>query len=123
MKNNIIKLTTVAILFSMATGCASYRSSSNISDSANIYDGPVVITQGDLQDKKYTEISPIEVSIKKATLFHSDPTQEQANEALKEKARVIGADAVINVKYKRGVGLTTWGYLDAIGMGVKTSNP
>jgi uncharacterized protein YbjQ (UPF0145 family) len=31
----------------------------------------------------------------------------------------LGADAVINIKYKSGVGLTTWGYIDANGVAVK----
>ena len=42
-----------------------------------------------------------------------------ALEALSEKARAIGADAVINVAYRNGVGFTTWGYIDASGTGVK----
>jgi uncharacterized protein YbjQ (UPF0145 family) len=42
-----------------------------------------------------------------------------ANEALKKSAIAIGADAVINIKYKSGVGFTTWGYLDAKGLSVK----
>lgn len=70
-------------------------------------------------DRKYTEIGPIEVSVKKMTIFHKDPTEEQADEALRDKAIVIGADAVINVTYKSGVGFTTWGYMDAKGTGVK----
>lgn len=118
--SNVLKLTTLSIVISMASGCAAYRTSSNISGSEPTYDGPVVVTEGSLPGKEYSEISPIEVSIKKLTLFHADPTKEQANEALKEKARVIGADAVINVKYDSGVGLATWGYMDAEGVGVKT---
>ena len=70
-------------------------------------------------DKKYKEIGLIEVSVKKLTVFHKDPTKEQANEALIEKARIIGADAVIKVTYESGIGFTTWGYIDAKGIGVK----
>ena len=47
--------------------------------------------------------------------------KEQANEALIEKARIIGADAVIKVTYESGIGFTTWGYIDAKGVGVKFS--
>ncbi len=78
----------------------------------------VLIFEG-VPDKKYKELGPIEVSVKKLTVFHEDPTKEQANEALREKARVIGADAVIKVTYESGVGFTTWGYIDAKGTGVK----
>jgi uncharacterized protein YbjQ (UPF0145 family) len=78
-----------------------------------------LIAEDSLLSRKYKEIGPIEVSVKKLTIFHSDPTKEQANEALAEKARVIGADAVINVTYQSGIGLMTWGYIDAKGIGVK----
>ncbi len=61
----------------------------------------------------------MDVSIKKLTIFHSDPTRDMANAALTEKARSMGANAIINVNYVTGVGLTTWGYIDAMGMGVK----
>lgn len=57
--------------------------------------------------------------MKKLTLFHKDPTKEQANEDLIEKARLLSADAVINVTYKSGVGFTTWGYINAKGTAVK----
>jgi len=36
-----------------------------------------------------------------------------------EKARSIGANAVVNIKYTSGIGFTTWGYIDAKGVGVK----
>ena len=79
----------------------------------------VLLAEDGLPGRKYTELGPIEVSVKKLTVFHKDPTKEQANEALIEKARSIGANAVVNVKYTSGIGFTTWGYIDAKGVGVK----
>jgi hypothetical protein len=125
MKKQKIALLCTVLAAALTTGCASYRTSSNIdtptqaSLSANT---KVLITEDGLSDRKYKEIGPIEVSIKKLTIFHKDPTKEQADAALSEKARAIGADAVINVKYKSGIGLTTWGYMDAIGLGVKLAD-
>lgn len=124
MKLRMVGLLVVVIGAVTTSGCATYRTSSNISSESvstvsSVTD--VIITEGSLPDRKYTEIRPIEVSIKKLTAFHKDPTKEQVNEALIENARVIGADAVINVTYKSGVGLTTWGYMDAKGTGVKIS--
>ena len=81
-----------------------------------------MIAEDSLPARKYKEIGPIEVSVKKATIFHKDPTKEQANEALTESARVIGADAVINVTYQSGIGMMSWGYMDATGTGVKLAN-
>ena len=120
MKNGFLKYAVVVVVISMGSGCAAYRTSSNINSSTYAHNGPVTVTEGSLPDNGYTVISPIDVSIKKLTLFHANPTKEQADEALKDKARLIGADAVINVRYKSGVGMTTWGYIDAAGTGVKT---
>jgi hypothetical protein len=109
------------------SGCASYRTDSNIAPEPTptatatataSAKSNVLILEG-VPNKKYKEIGPIEVSVKKLTVFHKDPTREQANEALAEKARIIGADAVIKVTYESGVGFTTWGYIDAKGTGVK----
>jgi hypothetical protein len=107
-------------------GCASYRTSANISTDKPIEASAalpttanVLISEDSLPGRKYKEIAPLEVSVKKLTVFHKDPTKEQADDALREAARGIGANAVINVKYKSGVGLTTWGYMDAGGTGVK----
>lgn len=113
-----------AIVAVTTTGCASYRTDSNISSNSVSPAKPstkILISEGVIPNKKYAEIGSIEVSVKKLTVFHNDPTKEQANEALIEKAIAIGADAVINVTYKTGIGLTTWGYIDANGTGVKFS--
>ena len=117
-----IGLLVVVISLATTSGCATYRSSSNIKSkpaSSVNSNSHVIITEGPMTDRNYKEIGPIKVSVKKLTAFHKNPTKEQANEVLIEKAKVIGADAVINVTYKSGVGLTTWGYIDAKGMGVK----
>lgn len=106
----------------MLSGCSPYRESSNVDeDKATILpEGTkVIISENNLPNRKYKEIGPVEVSIKKLHLFNADPTKEQANEALVRSAKKIGADAVINTKYDSGVGFTTWGYIDAKGLGVK----
>jgi hypothetical protein len=107
------------------SGCASYRTSSNISvESTPVLSAstPVLISEDSLPGREYRKIGLIDVSVKKLTVFHKDPTREQANEALREKAQAIGADAVIDVRYTSGIGLTTWGYMDASGTGVKLKN-
>lgn len=115
-------LLVIAVLSWGLGGCATYRNSSNVSSPERTdysQRTPVVIITEGTPQEKYTEIGPIEISIKKLTVFNADPTREQANDLLKEKARVIGADAVIHVRYESGIGMTTWGYMDAKGMGVK----
>ena len=118
-------LLLVLIMAAMTSGCASYRTTSNISSEsvpAASASTNVIISEDSLPNRKYKEIGPIEVSVKKLTIFHKDPSKEQANEALVEKARAIGADAVISVTYKGGIGFTTWGYMDAKGTGVKLND-
>lgn len=114
-------LLAVVIAATVLSGCATYRTDSNItSDPTSVVNSKAnVIIMPGTPDKKYKEIGPVEVSVKKLTVFHKDPTKEQANEALIEKARIIGADAVIKVTYESGIGFTTWGYIDAKGTGVK----
>ncbi|MCG3683301.1 hypothetical protein [Aliarcobacter butzleri] len=41
--------------------------------------------------------------------------REQANFVLAEQAKKLDANAVRNVKYSSGIGLMTWGYMDAKG--------
>jgi len=123
VKINKVHVLVVVIVAAIASGCASYRTDSNITSEPSASTAKpiakVLISEDSLPNRKYKELGPIEVSVKKLTLFHKDPTKDQANEALMEKARAIGADAVINVKYESGVGFTTWGYIDAKGTGVK----
>lgn len=121
VKSEKLHLIAAALAATVLSGCATYRTDSNIASgptSAVSSKADVLITEG-VPDKKYKVIGPIEVSVKKLTIFHDDPTKEQANKALVEKARVIGADAVIKVTYESGIGFTTWGYIDAKGTGVK----
>jgi hypothetical protein len=118
-------LLAVVAMVAITSGCASYRTSSNItSESPPVLNAntKVLIAEDSLPGRKYKAIGPIEVSVKKATIFHQDPTKAQANEALIETARVIGADAVINVTYQSGIGMMTWGYMDATGTGVKLAD-
>ena len=131
MKNKRSGLLVAVILLASLSGCAGYRASSNLDafqieselTATNDLDAHVIITEGPLPgQREYNVIGPIEVTVKKLTIFHDDPTKEQANEALVEAARAVGADAVINVTYKSGVGFTTWGYIDAKGTGVKLSD-
>lgn len=116
-----LPLISAVVAASVLSGCASYRTDSNITIESTppVASKTNVLIMDGVPNKKYKELGPVEVSVKKLTIFHKDPTKEQANEALIEKARVIGADAVIKVTYESGIGFTTWGYMDAKGTGVK----
>lgn len=102
-------------------GCAAYRTDSNVDHhpASVISTKSNVMILENIPAKKYTELGPIEVSVKKLTILHKDPTKEQANAALMEKASALDADAVIKVTYESGIGLTSWGYIDAKGTAIK----
>ncbi len=79
----------------------------------------VVVTEGGIS-QDYETIGDIRVSVKKTTIFHADPTKEQATEALREKGASVGADAVINATYGDvGPGLMSWGSIEAEGTAVR----
>lgn len=70
--------------------------------------------------RKYTSLGDITVTVNKTTVFHPAPTRELVNQALKEKAAEIGADAVVLVRYGTvGVSLMSWGSLEGKGRAVK----
>lgn len=107
---------------STLSGCASYRVSSNVDTAQQVAVGAkenVIITEKTLPTGTYQGLGAVEVSIKKLTAFHKDPTKAQADAALREKAVILGADAVMGVRYSSGIGLMTWGYMDAKGEAVK----
>jgi hypothetical protein len=118
-------LMAAILVAALSTGCASYRTDSNISTNETpgtataAANKTIIISEDALPGRRYTTIGPIEVTVKKLTVFHADPTTQQANEVLIEKARSIDADAVVNVKYDSGIGFMTWGYIEAKGSAVK----
>jgi hypothetical protein len=116
------KFALAAAVIATAAGCASYRVSSNVQSIPSATATPsveILLAEDGLPGRQYKVIGPIEVSVKKLTIFHKDPTKEQANEALIDKGRSMGANAVINITYKSGIGFTTWGYMDARGTAVQ----
>ena len=113
----VISLVTLSILALGISGC-SYRNDSGVSipDNLNAMSpSNVLVTEDSLSDKNCVTIKEIDTSVKKLTVLHKDPTKEQANCVLAEQAKKLDANAVRNVKYSSGVGLTTWGYMDAKG--------
>ena len=79
----------------------------------------IQISQSDILDRPYTSLGDISVTVRKVSLFDSDPTQELVNKALQEKASDIGADAVVLVRYGSvGIGVMSWGQMDGDGRAI-----
>jgi len=108
----------------LCVGCATWNTS-NIDlkvDKASLSDqtdpNVIEVTQNDL-DKPYIVLADITANVHKTTVFNADPTREQVNEQLREKASKLGANAVILVRYGEvGVGWS-WGDLEGKGRAVK----
>lgn len=79
----------------------------------------VILSESPDLDRTYNILGDIRATVKKNMLFFPNPTKKQVDEELMRKARIIGADAVINLNYKGGIGFTTWSYMEAIGTAVK----
>lgn len=116
----ILAVSLAAIL----SGCATWSTSSvdrkdptaavKPSDPARIS-----LTEGD-SNRKYTSLGDISVTVNKTTVFNKDPTREDVNQKLKEKAAELGADAVILVRYgEGGMSLMSWGSLEGRGRAIK----
>ena len=60
----------------------------------------------------------IKARVGAATIFSKTPTIEDVNFKLREEAMKKGANAVINVKYERGISATSWKALTASGTAV-----
>jgi hypothetical protein len=112
----IINLAILATIGLGVSGCA-YRSDSgiNIPENIDTTSLTVLITESNLNNKNCKTIEEIDASVKKLTAFHADPTKEQVDYVLSEKAKMLNANVIRNVRYSSGIGFTTWGYMDAKG--------
>lgn len=119
-------LVTAVILLSLQA-CGTYSTGSitpatNAPDrSAVVHKTPdqILITEKDILDRKYTSLGDISVTVRKVSLFDSDPTPEKVKKALQERAADMGADAVVLVRYGTvGIGLMSWGQMDGNGRAV-----
>ncbi|MEY8875087.1 MAG: hypothetical protein AB9M60_01145 [Leptothrix sp. (in: b-proteobacteria)] len=111
---------TLAVLLISLGGCATWppapvEYSVTLTEPA----AQLIVTTGTLPGRRYSVIGPIEATVQKESIREKDPTRAQVNQLLADKARQLGADAVISVKYTAGANLSSWGYLEAKGMAVK----
>lgn len=118
---------TIALLAVFVTGCATWSTSSidRNEQQATVAvkptaPGRIQLSEGDVTDRKYASLGDVTVTVNKTTVFHSEPTKEQVNQKLREKAAELGADAVIFVRYgSGGVSFMSWGSLEGKGRAIK----
>lgn len=119
MKIKVILLMLSLVL--ITSGCTTYRISMDLK-AVRPSNAPVLIIEGPIKDRKYEKLAILEVSIEKNHEYFADPPKLLMDQVLTEKARILKADAVINVKYDRGMNWTTFGYLNAKGLAIKFIN-
>jgi hypothetical protein len=73
-------------------------------------------------DEPYRRLKEITVKVSKGSIMSKSPTIEDANFKLQEEAAKLGANAIINVKYSRGMSLWSYEVLTAVGLAVITES-
>jgi hypothetical protein len=142
--NMLIRIATLALLCGLLAACGTYSSTEVKQVGSPAPAGPapgeradaksapvvtsdrpatdpakVILTKGDITDRKYQAIGDIDVTVNKATIFDKDPTPALVDQKLREKAAELGADAVIFVRHGTvGVSLFSWGSIDGEGRAV-----
>lgn len=126
-----MKKILVSIIFlTLLSGCATWSSGAatkdgkpvaiSVSEDQRKAPETIQLIEGDVLDREYSVLADLEVVVNKTTIFHSDPTPEMAGKKLQEEASILGADAVIQVRYGSvGVTAISWGTLEAKGRAVK----
>jgi hypothetical protein len=87
------------------------------SGGGNVRVEDIEVVVGDL-DRPYQVVGPIEARVTAGAAWNKARTVEDANSKLREVALKRGANAVINVTYKRGISMTSWKALTAYGTAV-----
>jgi uncharacterized protein YbjQ (UPF0145 family) len=74
----------------------------------------------DIKDRPYQVLGEVKAGVRKATVFSKSPSQEKIYRELWERAKKLGADAVVNARYGDAhVSALSWGKSNATGTAVK----
>jgi hypothetical protein len=83
------------------------------------FDG-FIVTEGDISDRPYTELGTVTAKAGKLTWVSRNPDRGDIDSKLRDKARQLGADAVVRVHYaSTGASLTSWGGIRGEGVAIK----
>lgn len=74
----------------------------------------------DITDRPYEVLGEVKAGVRKATVFSKSPSQEKIYAELWERARKLGADAVVKAQYGDAhVSAFSWGKANATGVAVR----
>lgn len=129
LKKTLLQSGVVISFAVVMTGCATWNTSEivnvrPIAQKTTVTEAKdIILTEGDITDKKYIVLGDISVTVNKTTIFHPDPTKELVNVKLREEAAKLGADAVTQIRYGTvGISMMSWGSLDGKGRAIQFSH-
>ena len=74
----------------------------------------------DITDRPYDVLGEVKAGVRKATVFSKAPSQEKIYKELWERARKLGADAVVKANYgDPKITAFSWGSVKATGVAIK----
>ncbi|WP_010542784.1 hypothetical protein [Sphingomonas elodea] len=74
----------------------------------------------DITDRPYVVLGEVKAGVRKATVFSNAPSQRKIYAELWERARKLGADAVIKASYgKAHITAFSWGKANATGVAIR----
>jgi hypothetical protein len=123
-------LSTFVLLSPLLAACGTYHTS-HVSPASTAQSAPpaaaaarpaagIVVTENDIPNRRYQPLGDVKVTVRKATIFDTDPTRERVAEALREESARLGADAVVLARYGTvGIGFMSWGQMDGTGRAVR----
>ena len=84
----------------------------------------VPVTAFDITDRHYTVLGEVKAGVRKATIISKTPDQGKVYRELWERAKKLGADAVIKASYgDPKITAFSWGSISATGLAVKFNAP
>ncbi len=108
----------------LLSGCSSYSygtvSGNQLASVAATAKTPASIAVSEFgPTRPHSVLGDIDVTVNKTTVFNKDPTRADVDDALREKAAAIGADAVVLVRYGTvGISAISWGSLSGKGRAI-----
>lgn len=83
-----------------------------------------IVTEGDISDRPYIEVGTVSAKTTKFSLVSKNSNREMVDIKLREKARQLGANAVVRVRYgSTGISLMNWGGVRVEGVAVRFTQP
>lgn len=118
-----MRIALVALLSLLVVAPAAAQSTSQSEPLVNA-DVGVPVFPYDITDRPYQVIGEVKAGVRKATVFSKSPSQEKIYKELWERAKKLGADAVVKAQYGDAhVTAMSWGKSNATGTAVKFLSP